>query len=137
MELLVQLQCLVHAKITILYREHFPSQQTPKKKYLIVKLIIIINSRNLTFQVEALHIEQANTDFFILCELLKDYLGLLGSVRDTFHERTKLFQHWQHSQQMLTRKRETKTKLELNNRADKIDQAGVEVIEVSKKLFII
>jgi hypothetical protein len=31
-----------------------------------------------------LHLEQANTDFFILCELLS------GSVRDAFHERTKL-----------------------------------------------
>ncbi|KRT81098.1 hypothetical protein AMK59_6203, partial [Oryctes borbonicus] len=80
-------------------------------------------------KIEALHIEQANTDFFILCEMLKDYLGLLGSVRDAFHERTKLFQHWQHSQQMLNRKREAKAKFELQNRTDKTDQAGVEVIE--------
>lgn len=85
-------------------------------------------------KVEALHVEQANTDFFILCELLKDYLGLLGSVRDAFHERTKLFQHWQHAQQMLTRKREIKTKLELNNRTDKIDQAGIEVMEWEAKV---
>lgn len=85
-------------------------------------------------KVENLHMEQANTDFSILCELLKDYLGLLGAVRDTFHERTKLFQHWQHSQQMLTRKREAKTKLELNNRVDKLDQAGVEVIEWEAKV---
>lgn len=82
------------------------------------------------FQVEALHLEQANTDFFILCELLKDYLGLLGSVRDAFHERTKLFQHWQHSQQMLAKKREAKAKMELTNRSDKMDQANGEVVEV-------
>lgn len=61
-------------------------------------------------KVEALHVEQANTDFYILCELLKDYLGLLGAVKDAFHERTKLFQHWQHSQQMLVKKREAKEK---------------------------
>lgn len=85
-------------------------------------------------KVEALHIEQANTDFFILCEMLKDYLGLLGAVRDAFHERTKLFQLWQHSQQMLTRKREAKTKLELQGRSDKLDQAGVEVIEWEAKV---
>lgn len=77
--------------------------------------------------------EQANTDFFILCELLKDYLGLLSAVRSAFHERTKLFQHWQHAQQMLTRKREAKAKYELNNRADKVEQSGIEVIEVSSK----
>ncbi|KAJ3636561.1 hypothetical protein MTP99_000094 [Tenebrio molitor] len=82
-------------------------------------------------KVEALHLEQANTDFFSLCELLKDYLGLLGSVRDAFHERTKLFQHWQHSQQMLTKKPEAKTKMELTNRSNKEDQVGAEVIEVT------
>lgn len=85
-------------------------------------------------KVEALHIEQANTDFFILCELLKDYLGLLGSVRDAFHERTKLFQHWDHAQQTLTRKRETKAKYELQNRSDKVDQASAEVLEWEAKV---
>lgn len=74
--------------------------------------------------------EQANTDFYILCERLKDYLGLLGAVKDAFHERTKLFQHWQHSQQMLVRKREAKEKLQLSNRTDKLEQAQQEVIEV-------
>lgn len=62
--------------------------------------------------------------------MLKDYLGLLGSVKDAFHERTKLFQHWQHAQQMLTKKREAKAKYEINNRTDKLDQAAVEVTEV-------
>ncbi|XP_017776336.1 PREDICTED: sorting nexin-2-like [Nicrophorus vespilloides] len=85
-------------------------------------------------KVEAVHMEQANTDFYILCEMLKDYLGLLGSVRDAFHERTKMFQLWQHSQQMLTKKREAKAKLELQGRTDKVDQAGVEVIEWEAKV---
>ncbi|VEN38506.1 unnamed protein product [Callosobruchus maculatus] len=85
-------------------------------------------------KVEALHLEQANTDFFILCELLKDYLGLLGSVRDAFHERTKLFQHWQHSQQMLAKKREVKAKIELTNKSDKLDQACSEVFEWEAKV---
>ncbi|XP_030764057.1 sorting nexin-2 isoform X1 [Sitophilus oryzae] len=85
-------------------------------------------------KVESLHLEQANTDFYILCELLKDYLGLLGAVRDAFHERTKLFQHWQHSEQMLAKKREAKAKFELQNRTDKLDQANVEVIEWESKV---
>lgn len=85
-------------------------------------------------KVEKLHLDQANTDFFILCELLKDYLGLLGAVRDTFHERTKLFQHWHHAQQMLAKKREAKTKLELACRADKLDQAATEVAEWEAKV---
>lgn len=89
------------------------------------------------FQVESLHLEQANTDFYILCELLKDYIGLLGAVRDAFHERTKLFQHWQHSQQMLAKKREAKAKFELQNRTDKLDQANAEVTEVSVCSFFV
>ncbi|XP_066262573.1 sorting nexin-2 isoform X1 [Euwallacea similis] len=85
-------------------------------------------------KVESLHLEQANTDFYILCELLKDYIGLLGAVRDAFHERTKLFQHWQHSQQMLAKKREAKAKYELQNRTDKLDQASAEVVEWESKV---
>ncbi|KAL1513559.1 hypothetical protein ABEB36_002957 [Hypothenemus hampei] len=97
-------------------------------------------SRALTYladteeKVESLHLDQANTDFYILCELLKDYIGLLGAVRDAFHERTKLFQHWQHSQQMLAKKREAKAKFELQNRNDKLDQANTEVIEWESKV---
>jgi len=58
----------------------------------------------------------------------------LGSVRAAFHERTKLFQLWHHSQHMLTRRREAKAKLELQGRTDKLDQAGVEVIEWEAKV---
>ncbi|XP_045483627.1 sorting nexin-2 [Harmonia axyridis] len=85
-------------------------------------------------KVEALHLEQANTDFFILCELLKDYLGLLSAVRDAFHERTKLFQHWHHAQQMLAKKREAKTKFELACRSDKYELASNEVLEWEAKV---
>lgn len=32
-------------------------------------------------QIEGLHYEQSNTDFSILCEMLKDYIALIGSVK--------------------------------------------------------
>ena len=32
-------------------------------------------------KIDQLHHEQANTDFYVLSELLKDYIGLIGSVR--------------------------------------------------------
>ncbi|CAG9839421.1 unnamed protein product [Diabrotica balteata] len=85
-------------------------------------------------KVEALHIEQANTDFFIFCELLKDYLGLLGAVRDAFHERTKLFQHWQHAQQMLAKKRENKAKVKIAGGNDKAEQTNSELVEWESKV---
>ncbi|KAJ8954118.1 hypothetical protein NQ314_007147 [Rhamnusium bicolor] len=42
--------------------------------------------------------------------------------------------HWQHSQQMLAKKREAKAKLELTNRIDKLDQANAEVVEWESKV---
>lgn len=36
---------------------------------------------NCIFKVELVRTEQANTDFSIFCELLKDYIGLIGAVK--------------------------------------------------------
>jgi sorting nexin-1/2 len=51
--------------------------------------------------------------------------------QEVFHERVKVYQNWQHSQQMLNKKREQKAKLELSGKPDKGSQASVEVVEVS------
>lgn len=81
-------------------------------------------------KIEILRSEQSNSDFYILSEMIKDYIGLIGAIKDVFHERVKVFQNWQHAQMQLTKKRENKAKLELNQRGDKIDLAGKEVEEV-------
>ncbi|XP_069691171.1 sorting nexin-2 isoform X1 [Periplaneta americana] len=85
-------------------------------------------------KVEALHNEQANADFSVLCELLKDYVALIGAIKEVFHERVKVYQNWQHSQQMLNKKREQKAKLELSGKPDKGNQASVEVVEWEAKV---
>lgn len=41
-------------------------------------------------KVELLRSEQANSDLYILSEILKDYLGLFGAIKDAFHERVKV-----------------------------------------------
>lgn len=41
-------------------------------------------------KVELLRSEQANSDLYILSEILKDYLGLFGAIKDVFHERVKV-----------------------------------------------
>lgn len=81
-------------------------------------------------KVELLRSEQANGDLYILCETIKDYIGLFGAIKDVFHERVKVFQNWQHAQMQLTKKRENKAKLELQERRDKLDFAQKEVEEV-------
>lgn len=85
-------------------------------------------------KVEALHNDQANADFAILCELLKDYVALIGAIKDVFHERVKVYQNWQHAQLMLTKKRELKSKFELQERRDKSAQVAQEVQEWSAKV---
>lgn len=82
-------------------------------------------------KIEILRSEQSNSDFYILSEMIKDYIGLLGAIKDVFHERVKVFQNWQHAQMQLTKKRENKAKIELSLKNDKLEQAQKEVEEVS------
>ncbi|XP_054277685.1 sorting nexin-2-like [Macrosteles quadrilineatus] len=84
-------------------------------------------------KVEAVHNDQSNTDFAILYELLRDYVALIGSVKDVFHERVKVYQNWQHSQLMLNKKREQKAKLDLANKPDKATVAQ-EIVEWEAKV---
>ncbi|XP_049876942.1 sorting nexin-2 [Pectinophora gossypiella] len=85
-------------------------------------------------KIEHLRVEQSNTDFYVLTEHIKDYLGLIGAIKDVFHERVKVFQNWQHAQMQLTKRRENKAKAELANRPEKIEQASNEIIEWESKV---
>lgn len=85
-------------------------------------------------KVEQLYGEQTNNDFIYLSELIKDYVNLIGAVKDVFHQRVKVYQTWQHAQQTLTKKREAKAKLELAGRSDKVPAANDEVTEWEAKV---
>jgi len=85
-------------------------------------------------KLEGVHNEQSDADFYILHELLKDYLSLLGVVKDVFHERVKAFQTWQHAQMMLSKKREAVDKHESVGRSDKVSPAKDEVLEWEAKV---
>ncbi len=58
-------------------------------------------------------------------------------IKDAFHERVKCYQHWQHSQMMLKKKRELKERLEIAGRQDKLETACQEVVEVRILLILI
>ncbi|XP_076339012.1 sorting nexin-2-like [Tachypleus tridentatus] len=85
-------------------------------------------------KVEQVHMSQSNKDFFLLAEMLKDYIALIGTIKSVFHQRVKVYQTWQHAQQMLTKKREQKAKLELAGKMDKVAQAREEVTEWESKV---
>ncbi|XP_040579726.1 sorting nexin-2 [Lepeophtheirus salmonis] len=80
-------------------------------------------------KVESVQHEQSDADLFYLFELLKDYVGLVGAIKEAFHERDKAFQGWQHAQSMVIKKKEQKARAEMSGRFDKIPSASEEVSE--------
>uniref|UniRef100_A0A8B9T310 Sorting nexin-1 n=1 Tax=Anas platyrhynchos TaxID=8839 RepID=A0A8B9T310_ANAPL len=80
-------------------------------------------------KIEQLHQEQANNDFFLLAELLGDYIRLLSVVRGAFDQRMKTWQRWQDAQTMLQKKREMEARLLWANKPDKLQQAKDEISE--------
>lgn len=85
-------------------------------------------------KIEILRSAQANSDFFIFSEIIKDYLGLFGAIKSAFHERVKVFQNWQYAQMQLTKRREMKNKMDSAGRNDKVDQMQEEVNEWEAKV---
>lgn len=85
-------------------------------------------------KIEQLHQQQAGNDFFILAELLADYIRLLEAVRGCFDQRMKMWQRWQDAQNMLQRKRELEAKLLWANKPEKLQQAKDEIVEWEEKV---
>ncbi|XP_014292222.1 sorting nexin-2 isoform X3 [Halyomorpha halys] len=85
-------------------------------------------------KTETLHHEQANSDFSTVCEMMKDYIALIGAIKCVFHERVKVYQNCQHSQLMLNKKKEYKAKMEFANRTDKVSIAAQEIVEWEAKV---
>lgn len=85
-------------------------------------------------RIETVHADQSDHDFFIMAELCKDYVALLGAVKEVFHERVKSYKSWKEAEATLTKKRENKVKLELARKMDKIPQAEDEISEWVNKV---
>lgn len=85
-------------------------------------------------KVEHVFNEQVNNDFMYLSDLIRDYINLIGAVKDIFHQRVKVYQTWQNAQQQLNRKREAKARAELAQRPDKAAVAAEEVQEWEAKV---
>ncbi|CAB3993838.1 Sorting nexin-2 [Paramuricea clavata] len=77
---------------------------------------------------------QMETDFYVLAELLKDYLGLVHSVKLCFNQRLRVFTNLQNAQQNLTKKREALVKAELASKSDRMKQCKDEVNECERKV---
>ncbi|XP_051925094.1 sorting nexin-2 [Hippocampus zosterae] len=85
-------------------------------------------------KMEQQYQQQANADFFLLAELLGDYVRLLAAVKGVFEQRVKAWQRWQDTQLILQRKREAEVKLHFSNKADKLQQAKDDIKELEGKV---
>ncbi|UJR16070.1 hypothetical protein I4U23_002983 [Adineta vaga] len=95
----------------------------------------LIELANLEEKIDQINNEQTFQEYSVLTELIKEYVSLLDMVQLAFHERIKSHQQWLHAEDMLKKKRETKTKLEQNPKsADKLPQAEMEINEWDGKV---
>ncbi|KRZ21280.1 Sorting nexin-2 [Trichinella pseudospiralis] len=97
-------------------------------------------------KISQVHQDQAEKDFFILSEMLKDYIALIDIVKAckfaifqcscpvVFFERVKAWNYLQTAQQTLNKRREYKCRLELAGKTERLSQAAKEVDEWSSKL---
>jgi len=85
-------------------------------------------------KVEKVHEQQAKDDFFLLSELVRDYIGLVGSVKDAFNERVKAWQSWQIVQRDLNKRRENKARAELASKQDRVNELRQEIAENEREL---
>ncbi|KAK0136595.1 Sorting nexin-2 [Merluccius polli] len=84
-------------------------------------------------KMEQLHHDQASADFYLLSELLADYIRLITSVKGVFDHRVKVWQKLQDSQLLLQKKREAEAKLHAN-KPDKLQQARDDIKELEGKV---
>ncbi|EDV27032.1 uncharacterized protein TRIADDRAFT_22154, partial [Trichoplax adhaerens] len=85
-------------------------------------------------KIDQLMQKQTQSDFFLLAELLSDYIRLLTPVKNVFHERVKVFSHWQNCQNTLTKKRETEAKTQAGGKTEKLQQIRQEIKEWETKV---
>lgn len=81
-------------------------------------------------KIDAIYLDQSNSDYFTFGELVKDYVSLFDNVKEVFYQRIKVFGLWQKAEETLKGKKEAKAKLEAANKQDKIPAAAAEIKDV-------
>ncbi|CAJ0593957.1 unnamed protein product [Cylicocyclus nassatus] len=82
----------------------------------------------------ALWAKQSEMDSIRFTESLSEYVGLVGSLKELFAERVRVWQNWQSAQQSLARKREQKARLELSGKNDRATALRDEMDEAVRRM---
>lgn len=100
-----------------------------------VKLSTALDKLSEVFmKVEKVHEEQSKDDYYLLSEMIHDYIGIVGAVKDALKERVKAWQAWQGLQEELNKKREAKVKSELAGRLEKVNDLKSQIAETERHL---
>ena len=83
--------------------------------------------------VEALHDGQVSKDLFVLGETVKDYVAMLGSIKESFAMRGKSHSMWMSAQKSLAGKRESEQKLVAAGKTEKLPQLKEEISQWEEK----
>jgi sorting nexin-1/2 len=83
-------------------------------------------------KIDVIYSDQANKDYFIFGELVKDYVGLFEGIREVLQQRIKIFWNWKKAEDTLRLKKEAKAKLEAANKQDKVPAAAAEIRDVKR-----
>jgi len=134
---------LIATESLVEYRRGLAHQSNGLSKSLVVLSGCEDNSKlsaalaqlaDLEEKVEKVHEDQAKADFFLLSELVKDYIGITGAVKDVLNERVKAWHGWQSVQASLIKKRESKVRAELAQKQDRVNQLRQEIAETERQL---
>merc|ERR1711962_378647 len=78
---------------------------------------------------------QAKSDFYLLSQLVRDYIGIVGSVREVLGERVKAWQAWNAGQRNVDRKREAMGKAEQDGKMLKVNALRQEIAENEREVI--
>lgn len=85
-------------------------------------------------KVEQVHAEQSSADFFTFSETIRDYVALLGAVKDVFNQRVKIYTNWRNTVALLPKRRELATKYQQQGKIDKQRLTEDEIVKLEGRM---
>ncbi|KAI6646001.1 Sorting nexin-2 [Oopsacas minuta] len=88
---------------------------------------------DLEFKMGEFNQQQWKLEFLLLGELIKDYLGLISSIKKCFVERARIFKSWQRLQGALILSREKEGKFQVQGKPEKLIIIQAEITSISQQ----
>jgi sorting nexin-1/2 len=85
-------------------------------------------------RIYQLQADQADTDFYVMSELIKDYVCVIHSIKEVLHERVKLHKLWKDAEAALAKKRDEHARLEQQRKVDKLVTVSQEITELEHRV---